>query len=130
MSDQLSLLGHSQPHLDQSYKAEEKIYKARSLRAAAVGGSAAKRLSSPAIQKVDLSSISQLVQLTQLEAQQPEVQTASTPWGLCRVYGLPIATPGNDASLCSNPARTCGSSGWVTNLNWIARSNQQGVSHE
>lgn len=123
MSNQLSLLRDSQPHVDQSYKTEEKTYKARS---------AAKRLSSPVIQKVDLSSTSQSAQSNQLEAQQPEGQTASTPakWGRCRVCGSAIAIPGNDASLCSNPTRACGSSGWVTNPNWQTRSSRQGVSHE
>jgi hypothetical protein len=41
-------------------------------------------------------------------------------FGLCRVCGSPIAIPGLDAALCSNPSGTCGSSGWVTDPRWLA----------
>jgi hypothetical protein len=35
--------------------------------------------------------------------------------GYCRECGGAIRIPGLNASLCSNPDRTCGSSGWVSN---------------
>jgi hypothetical protein len=49
-------------------------------------------------------------------------------WGYCRICGSPIAIPGNDADLCSAPARTCGSSGWVNNPVWglILSSQRRG----
>lgn len=46
------------------------------------------------------------------------ISSPPAQWGLCRICGSPIAIPGNDADLCSNPARTCGSSGWVDNPKW------------
>lgn len=48
----------------------------------------------------------------------PDLKPA--PYGLCRVCGRAIALPGLDASLCSNSARTCGSSGWVVDPVWLA----------
>ena len=52
---------------------------------------------------------------------------APAKWGCCRICGSPIAIPGNDADLCSAPARTCGSSGWVNNPVWgLIHSQRRG----
>lgn len=48
----------------------------------------------------------------------------STSLGYCRECGGAISIPGLNASLCSNPERTCGSSGWVSNKQ-IAYSKDQ-----
>ena len=52
----------------------------------------------------------------------PEATSNSiaAPWGYCRSCGSPISISGLDASLCSNPAKTCGSSGWVVDPIWLA----------
>ncbi len=53
---------------------------------------------------------------------QPEaaLATAQKLCECCRICGFPIAIPGLDASLCSNPAKTCGSNGWVVDPVWLA----------
>jgi hypothetical protein len=65
-----------------------------------------------------------------VEAQlKEEIQEKPAPYGLCSVCNSPIATPGLDALLCSNPNRTCGSGGWVINSQWLAanpRRNSKG----
>lgn len=70
---------------------------------------AAKRLASSAVQKVEI---------------QPKIAPFVEPnpalYGLCRICNRPIAIPGLDASLCSNPSRTCGSGGWVVDSEWLA----------
>jgi hypothetical protein len=67
--------------------------------------SAAKRITSAVTQKIEVQS---------------SPPSAHTKWGNCRVCGQVIAIPGLDASLCSNPARICGSSGWVVDPQWLA----------
>lgn len=55
-----------------------------------------------------------------IETQPEAIPTLSLDsWGTCRVCGTPIAIPGLDASFCSNPARTCGSGGWVVEPKWL-----------
>jgi len=46
-------------------------------------------------------------------------RTLSTPYGTCRMCDAPIAIPGLDAYLCSNPDYVCGRSGWVFQLWFI-----------
>jgi hypothetical protein len=67
--------------------------------------SAAKRITSAVVQKIEVQS-------------KPHPTPAQ--WGNCRVCGAPIAIPGLDASLCSNPARICGSGVWVVDPQWLA----------
>ena len=50
----------------------------------------------------------------QVEPQLNKLEEKPAPYGLCRVCSSAIVIPGLDASLCSNPSRTCGSSRWVT----------------
>ena len=38
----------------------------------------------------------------------------------------PIALPGIDFSLCSNPDRTCGSGSWVIDPQWLAANLSRG----
>jgi RNA polymerase-binding transcription factor DksA len=116
---QLPLLGGSAPpdlQPETVSKSKNKA-KARSSQSKQSNSSASapKRIASPAIQmQADIQA-------------SVKAEEKPAPYGLCRVCGSPIAIPGLDASLCSNPIRTCGSSGWVTDSQWrAAHSNSKG----
>jgi hypothetical protein len=69
-----------------------------------------------------------VVQPIAIPSGQPQVNPAPTPaapYGYCQICGQRIAIPGLDASLCSNPARNCGSSGWVSAPQWTATTPER-----
>lgn len=89
--------------------------KSKTLKAKRSPKTAAKRIESAVVRKIEIS--------VQTES---KLTPAPAKWGLCRVCGMEIAIPGLDASLCSNPLRSCGSSGWVTDSQWLATHPPRG----
>jgi hypothetical protein len=76
--------------------------------------------------KMQLSFLGEFVNGSQAEPAPPDgplaqpidlkQSKAKLDQGNCRVCGRPIQIIGLDASLCSNPSRSCGSGGWVFDL--------------
>jgi len=109
---QLPLFGGSAPPDPQAETVSESKTKAKARssqpKQSNPATSVLKRIASPAVP-------------VQVNAQSEE---KPAPYGLCRICSSPIAIPGLDASLCSNPIRTCGSSGWVTDPQWRATHSE------